>query len=319
MKISVALCTYNGERFLKQQLQSIAAQERQPDELVICDDCSADNTVRIAERFASTAPFLVKVYRNAQNFGSTKNFEKAIRLCDGDVIALSDQDDVWRRDKLSIMEHTFSERQNVGLVFADAEVVDAELRLNGYRLWEAISFTPNEQKQVAAGHPSRVLLKHNVVTGAVMAFRSAFKDLILPIPESWVHDGWIALLISFIADLAPISQPLIMYRQHGSNQIGAKKVSLSSRVFRRNDQRGFRLRQQQLEDVLARIEDSCTVDVRSRAREMLRSAISHYSVRATLCGRRRVRRVGTVVQELINLNYFRYSSGLLSAIKDFLW
>lgn len=99
-RISVAVCTYNGSRFLPEQLTSIAAQTRLPDEMVVCDDGATDATAEIIEKFARTAPFLVRFIRNSQNLGSTKNFENAIGLCTGDLIALSDQDDIWMREKL---------------------------------------------------------------------------------------------------------------------------------------------------------------------------------------------------------------------------
>src|SRR5262245_49520236 len=103
-RLSVALCTYNGARFLHDQLSSIARQSSLPHELVICDDRSSDNTVAIIERFALGAPFPVRWQVNATNLGSTKNFELAISRCHGDVIALSDQDDIWQRDKLAQIE-----------------------------------------------------------------------------------------------------------------------------------------------------------------------------------------------------------------------
>src|ERR1019366_197610 len=94
-RISVALCTYNGERFLSQQLASIGKQTRLPDELVVCDDSSTDRTVAIVREFAASVSFPVRVFENQRNLGSAANFERAIRLCDGDLIALSDQDDIW--------------------------------------------------------------------------------------------------------------------------------------------------------------------------------------------------------------------------------
>src|SRR5947208_14214106 len=102
--ISVAMCTYNGERFLKEQLESLAAQTRQPDELVVCDDRSTDSTPHIVEAFARAAPFPVRLEVNDRCLGSTKNFEHAILRCTGALIALSDQDDVWHPEKLALQE-----------------------------------------------------------------------------------------------------------------------------------------------------------------------------------------------------------------------
>src|SRR5688572_3171861 len=100
-RLSVALCSYNGARFIHDQLSSIARQSRLPDELVICDDRSSDNTIAIIEKFAVDAPFPVRSHVNPTNLGSTKNFELAISRCCGDFIALSDQDDIWHQDKLA--------------------------------------------------------------------------------------------------------------------------------------------------------------------------------------------------------------------------
>ena len=103
MKASIALATYNGERYLQEQLNSFLHQTRLPDEIIACDDCSTDRTMDILESFAISALFAVYIYRNAINLGYTKNFERAISLCSGDVIFLSDQDDVWfpKRSRLS--------------------------------------------------------------------------------------------------------------------------------------------------------------------------------------------------------------------------
>src|SRR5215470_8302349 len=105
--ISVAMCTYNGARFLAEQLGSLAAQSRLPDELVVCDDGSTDESAEIVKDFARHAPFPVRLEVNEENLGATKNFEKAIGLCRGEVIALSDQDDVWYPKKLELHESVF--------------------------------------------------------------------------------------------------------------------------------------------------------------------------------------------------------------------
>ena len=94
MKTSIALCTYNGEKFLREQLDSIALQTLLPDELVACDDRSCDSTMEILQEFRERVSFPVHIHQNEENLGSTKNFEKAIKLCSGDIIALCDQADV---------------------------------------------------------------------------------------------------------------------------------------------------------------------------------------------------------------------------------
>src|SRR5712691_364539 len=165
MKISVAMCTYNGALHLREQIDSIAAQTRIPDELIVCDDNSTDETVRIVSRFATSASFPVRLCVNEQNVGSTRNFERAIRLCEGDVIALSDQDDVWLPEKLRRIEDSFLREPGVGLVFTDAEVVDEHLRPLGYHLWESVGFDNNHRRLVRTGRVLDVLLPGWTVTG----------------------------------------------------------------------------------------------------------------------------------------------------------
>ncbi len=225
MKISVAMCTYDGERFLREQLASIAAQERAPDELVVCDDRSSDSTCDIVKEFAASSPFAVRLHVNEQNLGSTKNFERAISLCEGDIIALSDQDDVWLPSKLRRIEERFLKEPGAGLVFTDAEVVDENLRPLGYRLWESVGFDQAHQRLVREGRALDVLLPGWTVTGATLAFRAGFKGLVLEIPGdlALIHDGWIALMIASVAEVSFIEEPLVKYRQHSRQQIGARE------------------------------------------------------------------------------------------------
>ena len=221
LNISVALCTYNGEKFLAEQLKSIARQSRAPNELVVCDDGSSDLTLEILENFAEASRFPVRIFCNEKNLGSTKNFEKAISLCNGGIIALSDQDDVWLPEKLELIETEFLNNPHVHAVFTDARVVDASLQPLGFSLWKSINFDPPLQKAFSQGQGLSILTKGNVVTGATMAFRSVYRDLILPIPKIWVHDAWIAILLAAVAEISFIPGKLTLYRQHADNQIGA--------------------------------------------------------------------------------------------------
>ena len=165
------------------------------------------------------------------------NFERAIGLCRRDVIVLSDQDDVWVMNKLDSIKSFFDSYPDTDALFTDAEIVDRALRPMGYRLWDAIKFTVAERREVEDGDVIRTLLRHNVVTGATMAFRAQLRSLVLPVPEGVVHDAWIALLAAVAGQVRIISQPLILYRQHGANQIGVTKFSLAERIQRSCEQR----------------------------------------------------------------------------------
>lgn len=157
----------------------------------------------------------MKIYCNEKNLGPTKNFEKAISLCSGDIIVLSDQDDVWMPQKLEKLERALKDHPEAGYVFSDAIIVDEKLRPLGYTMWESISFTIHERKHFQKGYQLDILLKRNVVTGATMAFRSKIRDWVLPIPEQWIHDAWISILASALGARGTfIEEPLIQYRQH---------------------------------------------------------------------------------------------------------
>lgn len=220
LSISVAMCTYNGEKFLAEQLESIARQTRVPDELVICDDCSTDSTSTIIAEFSKSISFPVRFIRNAHNLGSTKNFEQAIALCQGDWIALCDQDDMWLPEKLARQAEVLQGDPAVGGVFSDAQLVDEMSRgLNG-QLWATFKFNEDKQRMFRRGEAASALLSGSVVTGATLMFRRNFREIFEPIPTGWVHDGWIAWMIVLHSALALINEPLIRYRVHSNQQVG---------------------------------------------------------------------------------------------------
>ncbi len=181
---------------------------------------SSDKTLDIAKEFAACAPFPVRLNVNENNLGVVKNFEKAIALCEGSIIALSDQDDVWLPHKLGRLEQTMSSN-GAALVFSDAHVVDDELNLTGQRLWE-FTFKKADRALMASGKGVQVLLKRSVVTGATMAFSSALRKMLLPIPAMGhlIHDNWIALLVAASSKVAFIDEPLMNYRQHSNQHTG---------------------------------------------------------------------------------------------------
>jgi glycosyltransferase involved in cell wall biosynthesis len=218
-KISVAMCTYNGERFLPQQLASIATQTRPPDELVVCDDRSTDQTVEIVRDFAASATYAVRIFENQKNLGFVANFERAIQLCTGDLIALCDQDDSWYPIRLEQSELEFAARPGLGLVFSDADIMDDQDQSTGMRLWQNFGFVGERKQRLLAGDYT-VFAKNRFVTGATVMFRSRLRESCLPIGSGWLHDEWIAATAAAVADVKPIASPLIRYRQHLSQQVG---------------------------------------------------------------------------------------------------
>ena len=131
MKISIAMATYNGARFIGEQLESFASQTVLPNELVVCDDCSTDGTRKIVRRFGDRAPFAVRLHENATRLGVTRNFEKAIGLCQGDIVFLSDQDDAWFENKLQVVSTLFEGNPLIMVITNDQIITEAESDSHG--------------------------------------------------------------------------------------------------------------------------------------------------------------------------------------------
>jgi glycosyltransferase involved in cell wall biosynthesis len=218
------MCTFNGGRYLQEQLESIALQTRLPCELIVCDDRSTDDTLAILKRFQSEAPFTVKVIQNSLRLGSTRNFDQAIGLARGSLIALCDQDDRWVPTKLERLSALLAEDPFLGGVFSDASLIDGDGRQTGLHLFARHKFTAAKQREFL-GCPTTMLLKHDVVTGATLMFRSTIRRYCSPIPASWVHDGWLAWMIALHSRLGLVSEPLIDYRIHAGQQLGVNSTA----------------------------------------------------------------------------------------------
>lgn len=330
-KISIALCTYNGAKFLPAQLESFLSQTRLPDELIVCDDGSSDETMEILREFAATAPFLVQIFENEKNLRSTKNFEKAIALCTGEIIFLSDQDDVWLPKKIEKIAAVFDKNKNTGIVFSDAEIVDKNLQPTGRNLW---SFTFPEAKRVAAKKGSffNVLLSQNVVTGATMAFRAEYREKFTPIPDNipnLIHDNWISLVIAADAEVDFLEQPLIKYRQHSSQQLGINFSDLENQTFNER-KRIYAISIEFLKKEIGRLEklsEIFTDDPRFAKKletidfvdliEEKQSLMRHLEARKNLPSAR-IARIVPVFREILSGRYQRLSKGFFSAGKDLL-
>ena len=226
MRISVALATYNGERFLAEQLGSILAQERVPDEVVIRDDGSSDNTQRIVETFTRAFPGTVDFAVNPIRLGVAGNFETALKATTGELVLLSDQDDRWHPHRVAQAERAFSADPELLLLFANARLVDAEGRPLGMTQMQALGLTASEQSRLRSGHAFEALSIRSLVLGASACLRRTVIADALPIPPLWMHDEWIALICAAKGGVAYVDQPVIDYRQHGSNVVGRPPLTL---------------------------------------------------------------------------------------------
>jgi len=217
--ISIAMATYNGAVFLKDQLASLAAQTRLPTELVIADDCSTDTTLEIARDFARTAPFAVHIHQNPARLGYRANFMGAMRLCSGDLIAFCDQDDIWHSNKLAAVAPCFDDPDAL-LVHHNADVIDAHGR--------PIGLLRREAPQPPFAEPLS-LEPWFVVPGFTQVFRRAIMDMSEAWPTSidfyaesqpMAHDQWSVFLCSILGRIVYLDAPLVQYRIHASNTEG---------------------------------------------------------------------------------------------------
>ncbi|HEY9601117.1 MAG TPA: glycosyltransferase family 2 protein [Allocoleopsis sp.] len=325
-RVSVAMCTYNGERYLQEQLDSIATQTHLPDELIVCDDRSSDRTIEILQFFKSKVSFPVHLYINPDNLGTIKNFEKAISLCTGDIIVLSDQDDIWKPHKLETILQAFAKNAQAGYVFSNADLIDDNSRSLGLKLWESLGFQDsvleayNRQNEQVS-----ILLKRNLVWGATMAFKASLKDAIMPISLFvYMHDAWIALVSSCTGFYGiALSEPLIDYRQHSTQQVGGRNTLFQKfkRASNPKDTDFLKIQIQGLSDVKNRLsasQNALNKDI-SNELDLIHQKAKHFSKRVDIrSSSNLLLKLKDIVSEFLTGNYHRFSNSWQSVIKDLL-
>ncbi|MEJ7610957.1 MAG: glycosyltransferase family 2 protein [Ferruginibacter sp.] len=225
-RISVALCTYNGARYLTEQLESILRQTPPPDEIVICDDRSTEGTVAIIDTFIKEYPGIIRLFINEETLQVKRNFEKALRLCTGDIIFLSDQDDIWKANKVESISRYFKDHPEKNVVFTNAELLDNN-SIIADTAWDKRSFN-GEVKELCkdpAAMLRQLLLKWNIATGATMALRKKALSRYLPFPDfqNYLHDHLLVLQAAVENTLGFLDESLIIYRLHPEQQIGFRR------------------------------------------------------------------------------------------------
>lgn len=205
MKISIAMATYNGEKYIQEQLDSFLVQTRLPDELIVTDDCSSDSTEEIVKNFAAQAPFRVLFQRNEKNLGYCGNFNQALMRTTGDLVFLSDQDDVWFPNKIETMVGLAENNQDMLVLMNDAELTDGELNPVGLTKLGQIKSAGLSQK--------------SYVMGCCCAVRRDLLDICMPIPEGFRgHDNWLVEFADGLDAKYVDHTVLQYYRRHESNE-----------------------------------------------------------------------------------------------------
>ena len=218
--VSIAVCTYNGEKFLREQLESLVLQTYAQKEIIVIDDCSTDSTLSVLQEYKAKYPFFNYI-QNEYNLGYVKNFEKAVSLCKGQYIALSDQDDIWDLDKIRLqVEHIGTH----ALIYHDSACVDE----NGHSLQKKLS----DICLLYQGKLPYPFMFFNSVSGHSILFHRKLIPDILPFDPKYFHDRWIAFIASERGGIKLLPQTLVKYRQHSTSTTDLLEIRASKEHVR---------------------------------------------------------------------------------------
>jgi glycosyltransferase involved in cell wall biosynthesis len=329
----VVLATYNGARFVGEQLETLATQTRLPDELVVADDQSTDETMSIVRAFARRAPFPVVIVDRDTHVGTCANFEEGLLAASGDILVICDQDDHWRPEKLAVMADRMAERPEALLAFSDAVLVDITGDLLSRSRWRLAGFGPAQWADMERD-PFGQMMMRQIVSGCTAAIRKEILPALLPFPAglhpalpTMMYDRWISLLAAAAAPVLTVPERLVAYRIHPSQQIGIPALQLRRMlpqaalrlgqfVAPRVEKVGrFAYQQVHLREIHKRLVASGLGSPMSELRLSL--AEEHLRTRERLDDSSALRRVVPVMREYVDHDgYRRFSMGLGAALSD---
>jgi glycosyltransferase involved in cell wall biosynthesis len=320
--LSVALCTYNGAEHVAEQLGTILAQTLSPHEIIVSDDGSSDDTVQIIEAtFAAWqaahpgARIALRVVRNPTPLGVTANFEQALTLCIGDLLALSDQDDLWPSGRLARMTVEFATRPTLQLLHTDARLIDATGQPLGTTLFRTLGVSPADQQAVHAGRAVDLLLRRNIATGATMMLRRELLEAARPFPAGWVHDEWLAVVAAVTGAVDLIEEPLVDYRQHDAQQIGASSLDTVGKFARLRAPRGERNARLLSRAIALKERAPHLPGVTAPILAAIAAKVAHEQTRSALPAQR-IRRLVPIIREWRRGRYKSYGLGVQDILRD---
>lgn len=314
-RYSVALCTYNGEEYVIEQLQSILGQTIPPAQIVVSDDGSQDSTLELVDEFLKDKDVSYILTKNSGKHGVSSNFMNALHLCTEEIIFTSDQDDIWKRNKAEVILNIYKNNSKALLVFSNGELVDSSLKPLGCDIWKAVGITAEKCKE---GDWFHYLLKSCLVTGATMAFKQSLVKDVTDIPKEWLHDGWFSWLAVSQNGLVPCAEKLILYRQHSSNVVGMKpKFNIYSRfrewyanfsnIFTSHQKRYFRT---------LSLYQNIGSRFNPKQQNDLQECVAFWGKLSHLLEERKISRVIYVLQSYKDGYYDKFYTGLRGAIRD---
>lgn len=235
-KVEILMTTYNGEKYVREQIDSILSQSFEDFHITISDDYSPDSTYSILKSYEEKLPEKIKVIRPPHRFGNARDhFFYLLKAIDADYYFFSDQDDVWLKDKVSLFMNAFKEAESSYgkyfplLVFSDQTPTDSQLNPLAESLMEYQKQNPNIRSY-------KELIFQNVVTGGAMALNKKLRDVSLlctDTPKTLMHDHWIAIVAALFGKCIYLNKSTSFYRQHGRNEVGAKNVRQLGYIIRK--------------------------------------------------------------------------------------
>jgi glycosyltransferase involved in cell wall biosynthesis len=217
--VSIALCTYNGAEYLAEQLDTLVNQTYPLIEIIAVDDCSTDETFVILTNYASKYPQF-KIYQNEINLGFTANFERAVTLCTGELIALCDQDDLWRPQKIELQVEAI--KDNI-FIYHDSEFIHED----GTSMNKKMS----DLRNFYQGGDPEVFLFFNCVSGHSILMKKSLINEALPLKKGYFHDWWLAYVATNIGEIDFIPQCLVQYRQHDKSDTNILRIERNKDIY----------------------------------------------------------------------------------------
>lgn len=301
--LSVVIATFNGENYISQQLESILCQSVKPDEIIVVDDCSIDNTLPLVKKTLSQSKIPYKIIVHKKNCGINKTFEDGINSVSSKYVMLSDQDDYWKSNKIKVTKEILCSYEDASLVVCNASIVDSNLNITSKTLFDSINlnitfehgvgFLTKEQMQ-------QKLLKRNYITGMCIGTKKEYLKGI-KFPEGVLYDYWLAWTLSAYGRTVFINEELVLYRQHKDNVIGAKTKNINPDYFRnrlKNKIRWFNT-------------FNCFLKlpyIDERTKVKIKQAIEFNHDRLTICNINSCKALIIIIKNVFNLSYFNFTA-----------
>jgi hypothetical protein len=336
VRISVALCTSDDASTLPSFLESLLAQTRAPDELVVRDDRSMDDTVAIVRAF--DAPFGVRIEVNERRLGPGVNHGVVLNDCAGDVIAIASATHTWLPTRLELAAAAFEADALMGSVFCNGTTGDATF-------WDAAGFNASRRRAAGDGELPRLIAAYPFLSASTAMIRSDLREIVSPVPEHVSFDWWMTTLVLLVRRYALVDEPLVratrvevpaptgvmpdedpavLSIRHHLRAIGAKMSVRDTDLHRQGRRAQAAFYGSVLDRFMTRAEpyldrhDLLPIESADVAVHEIRERTEHLRVRGDLPDKR-TRRIRRVFRELRTGRYTRYSSGLLSAFQDLVY